>query len=157
MQTWTELEAAAPDFAKAARRLFIGSDGVAIGFLATASREGAPHIAPVCPIFAEDNLYLSAGTHTPKVRDLRGNPSFALHSFLGQNDEEFQLIGSSCEVTSEDERDTAHKAIRFGSYDKDHPIFRLSIGVALWIYWENAGQPDTKAVRKRWDASANAI
>ena len=64
MGSWSEFETSAPDFGAAARRLFIGADGVAF-----------------------------------KTTD---------------------------------------------------PIFRLSVERALWVYWERAGQPDTKAVRRRW-------
>jgi len=157
LQSWGEFESAAPDFAIAARRLLIGPDGVAIGFLATASQGGAPHMAPVCPIFAGTNLYLSAASKTPKVRDLRANPRYSLHAFLAPNDEEFQLLGFSYEVTSATERNTVHEAIRFGSFDVEHPIFRLSIHGALWVYWEKAGQPDTRAVRKRWQSEVSAV
>ena len=157
MQSWGDFESAAPEFATAARRLLIGPDDVAIGFLATASQGGTPHMAPVCPIFAGTNLYLSAASRTPKVRDLRANPRYSLHAFLGPNDEELQLLGSSYEVISETERDAVHKAIRFGSFDVEHPIFRLSIHAAVWVYWEKAGQPDTRAVRKRWQSRTRAI
>ena len=157
MPNWGDFESAAPEFATAARRLFIGPDGIAIGFFATASQDGTPHMAPVCPIFAGTNLYLSAASRTPKVRDLRRNPRYSLHAFLGANDEEFQLLGSSYEVPSEAERDAIHQAIRFGSFDVEHPIFRLSIHGALWVYWEKAGQPDTRAVRKRWQSEASAV
>jgi len=157
LQSWGDFESAAPEFATAARRLLIGPDGVAIGFLATASQDGTPHMAPVCPIFAGTNLYLSAATRTPKVRDLRANPRYSLHAFLGPDDEEFQLLGSSYEVISETERDAVHKAIRFGSFDVEHPIFRLSILGAVWVYWEKVGQPDTRAVRKRWQSKTRAV
>ncbi len=157
MRSWSEFESAAPELASAARRLFIGSDGVAIGFLATASRMGSPHLAPVCPVFAGTNLYLSAATRTPKVQDLRDNPVYSLHAFLGSSDEEFQLHGSAAEVTSTTEREAVHKAIGFGSMDANHPVFRLSIGSALWVYWEKAGQPDAKAVRKRWSHDTSAF
>src|SRR5262245_65151763 len=90
--TWSDFERRAPDLAAAGRRLLIGSDGVAIGFLASAAG-GRPHLSPVCPIFCSDDLYLSAGSHTPKVADLRSSGGFVLHSFLGANDEEFQIGG----------------------------------------------------------------
>ena len=157
MQSWGDFESAAPEFATAARRLLIGPDGAAIGFLATASQDGTPHMPPVCPIFAGINLYLSAASRTPKVRDLRANPRYSLHAFLGPKDEELQLLGSSYEVISETERDAVRKAIRFGSFDVEHPIFRLSILGAVWVYWERVGQPDTRAVRKRWQSEASAI
>ena len=148
--SWAEFERAAPDFAAAGRRLLVGSDGGAIGFLATVGRRGAPHMAPVCPIFCDDHLYLSAGIATPKVRDLRNDGAFALHAFLGQNDEEFQIAGSAAEVTDPAERGAVHDAIPFAAFNRADPIFRLVIERALWVYWERVGRPDTKAIRRRW-------
>ena len=74
--------------AAAARRLLVGDDGVAIAFLATARRDGRPHLSPVCPIFCDADLFLSASERTPKVRDLRDGGGFVLHAFLGEHDEE---------------------------------------------------------------------
>jgi len=154
VHAWSEFEAVAPELAEAGRRLFVGDDGVAIGFLATGSTSGRPHLAPVCPIFAGHGLYLSAATHTPKVRDLRDDPRFVLHAFLGPSDEELQLRGAATEITVPTEREAVHEAILFGSFDTTHPIFHLGLSSALWVHWENAGQPDTRAVRRRWsDAS----
>jgi hypothetical protein len=51
MTSWADFERLAPEFAEAAHRLLIGSDGVAIAFLATVTRANHPRLAPVCPIF----------------------------------------------------------------------------------------------------------
>jgi hypothetical protein len=48
-------------------------------------------LAPVCPIFCEDHVYLSVGAGTPKKDDLRLRQHYVLHAFLGNNDEEFQI------------------------------------------------------------------
>lgn len=148
--SFTAFAAAAPDFAAAARRLFVGADGVAIGFLATARAEGRPHLAPVCPVFCGDDLYVVAVARSPKAADLRANGAFALHAFLGANDEELQLAGAAAEVTHAEERAAVHAAIPFASFDRADPVLRLGIERALWVYWERPGQPDTKAVRRRW-------
>ncbi len=150
MKSWSEFERAAPEFAAAARRLLIGADGVAIGFLATASASGTPHLAPVCPIFGEGHLYLCAAARSPKVRDLRGNGAFVLHALLGADDEELQLAGGSAEVVDPAERAAVHQAIAFPAFDRSDPIFRLEIERALWVYWERVGTPDTRAIRRRW-------
>jgi hypothetical protein len=150
MASWSEFEAAALDFAAAGRRLFVGSDGVAIGFLASVGARGLPHLSPVCPIFAGEHLYLSTGAHTPKARDLRDSGAFVLHAFLAANDEEFQLAGRALEVHDPAERSAVHAAIPFAAFKTSDPIFRLSLERALWVYWERVGQPDTKAVRRRW-------
>ena len=156
VRTWREFETESPAIAEAGQRLLVGPDGVAIAFLATASGNGTPHLAPVCPIFSDGRLYLSAASSTPKVRDLRENPRFALHSFLGANDEEFQIRGVATEVESSRERNTVLSAIKFGSFDASHPIFDLSIARALWVHWERVGEPDTRPVRRSWSADPGA-
>jgi len=148
--SWAELEASAPDFAEAGCRLLVGHDGVAIGFLACVSAHGLPHLSPVCPIFCGDQLYLSAGAHTPKASDLRATGVYVLHAFLGARDEEFQIAGRALLVEDPTERSAVHAAIRFAAFQRADPIFRLAIDRALWVYWERVGQPDTKAVRRRW-------
>ncbi len=148
--SWAEFEASAPDFAAAGRRLLIGPDGVAIGFLACVSARGLPHLSPVCPIFCGDRLYLSVGAHTPKAADLREAGVYVLHAFLGARDEEFQVAGRALRVEDRSERSAVHAAIRFAAFQESDPIFRLSIDRALWVYWQRVGQPDTAPVRRRW-------
>ncbi|MDJ0785532.1 MAG: pyridoxamine 5'-phosphate oxidase family protein [Myxococcota bacterium] len=150
MASLAAFERDAPEFAAAARRLMIGDDGIAIAFLATVSGGGEPHLGPVCPIFGEAALYLSAGKRTPKVRDLRDSGRYVLHAFLAANDEELQLAGAAQEVADADERAAAQAAIPFPAFDATDPIFRFDFERALWVYWERVGQPDTKAVRRRW-------
>jgi len=149
MASWAEFERAAPELAAAGRRLLVGDDGVAIAFLATSGSRG-PQLGPVCPIFCGDDLYLSASARTPKVGDLRGDGRYALHAFLGANDEELQVAGRAREVTAEKARAAVHEAIPFPAFQRDDPIFRFDIERALWVYWERVGQPDTRAVRRRW-------
>jgi hypothetical protein len=137
-------------FEAAARRLLVGADGVAIDVGATVSARGRPHLAPVCPVFCDANLIVVASARSPRTADLRTNTAFVLHAFLGQSDEEFQLAGRTVEIESPPERAAVHAAIPFASFQPTDPIFRLDVERALWVYWERAGQPDTKAVRRRW-------
>lgn len=148
--SFTALAAEAPEIAAAARRLLVGADGVAIGFLATVSADARPHLGPVCPVFCDDGLYVVAPAHTPKVGDLRATGRFVLHAFLGENDEELQLAGRAGEVVETAGREAVHAAIPFASFDRSDPIFRLGLERALWVHWERVGQPDTKPVRRRW-------
>ena len=101
-------------------------------------------------MFCGDELYLVAAAHSPKTSDLRATGSFVLHAFLGANDEELQLAGRAHEALRAEERAAVHAAIPFASFQRSDPNFRLAFERALWVYWERAGQPDTKAVRRRW-------
>lgn len=153
MASWSQFEEAAPEIAAAGRRRLVGPDGVALGFLATVSADGVPHLSPVCPIFAGSDLYLSAGAHTPKAGDLRASGRYVLHAALGANDEEFQIAGRAHEVLDSAERAAIHAAIPFAAFKTTDPIFRFSIERALWVYWERVGQPDTKPIRRRWSSA----
>jgi hypothetical protein len=154
MLSWAEFEQRAPEFGAAGRRLLIGADGVAIGFLASVARDGAPHLSPVCPIFSRSDVYLSAPERRPKVADLRASGRYVLHAMLGASDEEFQIAGRAFEVGDAGERAAVHAAIRFAAFGVEDPIFRLAIERALWVFWERVGQPDTRPVRRRFRSSA---
>ena len=150
MAAWSDLEREKPEMAEAGKRRLIGDDGVAIGFLATVTADGQSNLAPVCPVFCDDHLYLIAATQTPKARDLANNGQFTLHAFLGDNDEEFQCSGKAPVVEREDERERVHRAVPFASFGVDDPVFRLELHRAVWAYWERPGEVDTKQVKHSW-------
>ena len=148
---WSEFESREPEMAVAGTRLLGHDDGVAIGFLATIG--DALHLAPVCPIFCDDAICLSVGAGTPKRRDLERDGRYVLHAFLGPSDEEFQIAGRAVEIVDAESRARVHRAIRFGSFDSSDPLFRLDIERAMWGYWQNAGQPGTRPVRRFFRAA----
>ena len=148
---WDEFERAAPDFAEAGLRLFATAqdEGVLIAYMATVSANGTPRIAPVCPIHAGGELFISAGTTTPKVRDLQERGRYALHAFLGAGDEEFQIWGQATRIGDDGARARVHAAIRF-QFDAEDPVFALDVKRCRWGYWVNPGRPGTYPVHKRW-------
>jgi hypothetical protein len=156
MASWADFEADAPDLAGAGRRLLVGPDGVAIGFLASVGAAGGPHLSPVCPVFCGRHVYVVAGARTPKARDLGFRRGYALHALLGANDEEFRIAGRASAVPAADERAAVHEAVPFAAFGRDDPIFRLDVERALWVSWERVGKPDTRAVRRRWPRPAGA-
>jgi hypothetical protein len=149
MAGWNRFSLEEPQLAASGRRLLSGSDDSPIAFIATHSQGGTPHLAPVCPIFFGEDLYLSVGSATPKCNDLKEDGRFVLHAFLGDQDEEFQVAGKAIHVTDTGEIVRVQAAIKF-TFRENDPIFRLDLSRALWAYWENVGKPDTLAVRKRW-------
>ena len=152
MVGWAELEAAEPELAAAGRALLCQESGVAIGFLATVSQQGVPHLAPVCPIFCEEGLCLSVGAATPKRRDLDTTGRYVLHAFLGPRDAEFRVSGLAERLDAVEVRRRVHSAIPFAAFGVDDPIYRLRVAECLYVYWENVGQPGTRPVRRGWRA-----
>lgn len=146
-RSWAKVKSAEPEYAEAGERLFIGDDGIAIGFFTTSTND-IPSVAPVCPVFHANDIYLVAGASTPKAKGLLTNPHYALHAFLGANDEEFRISGRADLVLESSERSAVHDAIPFASYDANDPIFRLGVTSILWVYWENVGQTNTTPVRR---------
>ena len=149
--SWARFAHEAPELAAAGERLLCGPDGVSIAFLATGSAASL-HLSPVCPVFCDAEIHLVASSHTPKVSDLRAAGRYVLHAFLGASDEEFQIAGTAAEITRSDERARVQRAVRFASFGREDPIFRLDVARALWASWERVGQPDTRPIRRRWRA-----
>ncbi|MCI0547675.1 MAG: pyridoxamine 5'-phosphate oxidase family protein [Candidatus Rokubacteria bacterium] len=152
MASWSDVGREAPELAAAGWRLF-KADGIPIAFLATVARSGRPRIAPVCPIFAGGDIYLSVGAHTPKKDDLSRDGRFALHAPLGREDEEFQASGRAVEVVDPTQRAAVHQAIKFGAYHPGDPIFVLDLERCFHVRWEDVGRPETRSIRRSWSPS----
>jgi hypothetical protein len=151
MISWREFRQLKPDWADAAERLRLQpiADKDGIGFLATVSKKGRPRMAPVCPVYATGNLWLSVAGQTVKSFDLNNDGRFVLHAFLGDSDEEFQISGQVRIVDSTEEKAEVQRAITFQN-NSDDMICELTLNRALWAYWINPGQPDTRVVRQTW-------
>lgn len=155
MISWKKFSQLKPDWALAAKRLRLqpGStpDPNGIGFIATVAKDGRPRMAPVCPIYAMDNLWLSVSRRTVKAHDLQNDGRYTLHAFLGENDEEFQISGFARIVENEKEKVDVQNAITF-QYDPADFIFELTLVRAVWAYWINPGQPGTRVVKQTWQS-----
>lgn len=154
MTSWADFAAQEPPQAAAALRLFGEDREDTMGFLATVGADGAPHLAPVCPIFCGGHLYLCVAEATPKRRDLEATGRYVLHAFLGESDEELQLAGRATRVEEPGERARVQAAIRF-VFQPEDPIFRLDLERCLHAWWERPGQPGTRPVRRRWRAASD--
>lgn len=148
MLRWKAFAASAPDIAATGIRHLYRPDHGEVGLLATVDALGNPRIAPVCPIFTDDGIYLSVSAHTPKLRHLEQHGGYVLHAQVGADDEEFQISGEVRRVTQTCELQTVIEAIRFASYNTADPIFELLITRALTVTWPNPDGP----VKTAWTA-----
>ncbi|GLH99145.1 pyridoxamine 5'-phosphate oxidase family protein [Phytohabitans aurantiacus] len=77
MASWAEVEADAPEFAAAVRRLL---DAHRHKTLATLRRDGSPRISGTEAQFRDGELWFGGMWLSRKALDLRRDPRFALHS-----------------------------------------------------------------------------
>jgi hypothetical protein len=76
MTAWTDVERAAPDFARRVRDLF---DGHRHKTVATVRADGSPRISGIEAVFDNGELVFGSMPKARKGADLRRDPRFALH------------------------------------------------------------------------------
>jgi hypothetical protein len=82
--SWAQVEAEAPEFAAAARRIL---DAHKHKTLATLRRDGSPRISGTEAQFRDGELWFGGMWRSRKALDLRRDPRFALHSASVDPDE----------------------------------------------------------------------
>ena len=141
MLSWAQFSDAAPDIAGVGRDLMYDPEDGRVAILATVDARLRPAVAPVCPIFAGDGLYLLAAANTPKARHLADRAHYALHAMVGSDDREFQLRGVVRPIVTPADRQRVIAAIPFTSFDGHDPIFEFLIDHALAVTWPEPGVP----------------
>jgi len=125
MATWGEFESAAPELASfGASRLLM-----APAFLATVRHSGLPRVHPVTPIIGDGHLFLFMEPRSPKVQDLDGQGSYAMHNGVSDTSGtggEFWLTGRGERVEDVELREVASIASRYSPADR-YVLFELHV------------------------------
>jgi hypothetical protein len=151
MKRWSEFAAERPDMAEAGRTL-IYQFRVGLGYLATVRKDGGPRVHPVCPVLANDGLYVFVGNHSPKLRDLLRDGRYALHSFPNpQVDDEFTVAGRAERVDDAVIRQIVYDAYTAtGAFTSDDTLFELRLERALHAKY--GPRPSWPPAYTRWSA-----
>ena len=101
-----------------------------LGYLATVRADGGPRVHPVSPAVLDGRLYVYCLLSSPKLRDLRDDGRYALHSFPPEeSDDEAFLTGRATRVG--DRRVIARLAEALhASGEVDWRLYELSIETA---------------------------
>jgi hypothetical protein len=154
MVTWKEFAGAAPALAATGRSL-LTQFSVGLAFLATARKDGAPRLHPVCPVLSDDRLFVLITPASPKRQDLLRDGRYALQTFPQPKpgSDEFSVAGKA--VLIEDAatraailRDAKHMA------DPAETAFELLIERVMHTRWENVLTPQMRPVQEKWRAPA---
>jgi len=135
-----------------AGRTLIYQFRVGLGYLATVRKDGRPRIHPVCPVLANDGLYVFIGNHSPKRRDLLRDGRYALHAFPNpQVDDEFTVSGRAERVDDAGIRQIVYDAYTAtGAFTSDDTLFELRLERALHAKY--GPRPSWPPAYTRWSA-----
>lgn len=152
MKRWGEFAAEAPEMADAGRALLY-QFRVGLGYLATVRADGGPRVHPVCPVLANDGLYVFIGNHSPKRRDLLRDGRYALHTFPNpQVDDEFTVRGCATPIGDAAIREVVYDTyVATGAFTSDDTLFELLLERALHAKY--GPRPSWPPVYTRWPVS----
>ena len=124
-----------------------------LGYLATLRPDGSPRSHPVTVTLADSGVYVYAVASTPKGRDLRRDPRFAMHAFPAFDDgdfrdDEFAFGGRAVEIRDRSLYDGVAELHNDTIHEGD-PMFRLDLSWAL----HKRREPGRGAVYLRWRAA----
>ncbi len=148
MVAWGSFATAEPDLAAlGAERLRAGP-----AYLATVDARGAPRVHPVTPILGGGSLFLFMEPTSPKGRDLRERPAFALHNGMPDNEGtggEVIVRGRAAPVDDAAARALAVNAAHYTPADR-YVLFELGVDDVVVTRYED-GEP----TRRRWRAAGD--
>ncbi len=151
MAAWGEFALSAPELAdRGARRL-----GVGVAYIATSAKDGSPRIHPFTPLIGGGRLLAFIAKHTVKYGNLLRDPRCAIHAVLGENDEEFLIIGRA--VLSDDwatQMQAAVEARKINMTSRNHATFEFMLERVHWAVWEGLGTPDIRRAAQAWRAAS---
>lgn len=147
-KSWDQFAASAPELAAFGRSRI--EDRIA--YLATSRADGSPRVHPVSPFIARGRLFIYMEPTSPKGRDLRRDPRYALHCSVEDNSGgqgEFCIRGRAEEVNDPGIRAVAFEQARSRGYNpkERYVLFELTIEEG-----QSTTYPNDEPVRDRWKA-----
>ena len=141
MGSWRDIEQAAPAIALAGQRLLEDATGRPdAAFLATVNRDGLPRVHPFVPAIVDGALYAFIMS-SPKRQDLDRTGAYAIHSFLGAEDESFFVSGHARRVNDEHAWATVAAHMPYDDVDEQHGLYEFGVERALWTTWTTPSSP----------------
>lgn len=138
---WGDFESAAPEIAKAGRRLLEDAPEVAgVAFLATVGADARPRLHPFIPAVIDGRLWAFVVV-SPKQRDLERDGWYAIHSRLGTDDESFFVAGWAFRADDDRTRSLVGRNMPYGGIDDRHVLYEFRIDRAVWTTWTTPTSP----------------
>jgi hypothetical protein len=144
---WRTLEDANPELAAFGLERLNGK----VAYLATIRKDGSPRVHPVTAIVGEGHLFLFMEPTSPKGRDLRRDPRYAIHCGVADNSGgsgEFLVMGTARPITDAETRAIATRLSSYAPADR-YVLFEFDVERASGTTYED-GHP----IRRSWERAA---
>ncbi len=149
--SWKEFGGQAPRMAS----LGFGRLNRKVAYLALLNKDGSPRLHPVTPFIGNGMLFMFTEPSSPKIRDLRRDGRYALHSSVDRKDGEplieFLVSGIAQVVTDESIRKQAEKIAASSVVIDTYYLFEFRINNALLVEYDD----DEKRMVQRWNSHAS--
>ena len=141
--TWQAFESASPDLAPLA---FDCLDRK-IAYLATLKKDGSPRLHPVTPFIGDGMLFIFTEPSSPKIRDLRSDGRYVLHSSVGGGGPlvEVQVSGEAFVVRDPQLRARAERIAASPVVIDSYVLFEFHVQRVLVVEYA-----DGKPLVRRW-------
>lgn len=139
MARWQEFEASAPQMAS------VGFEKLnrKIAYLATLKRYGAPNLHPVTPFIGDGMLFIFTEPSSAKIRDLRRDGRYALHSSVerakGEPLVEFLVTGTVRVIEDPKVRVSAERIAASPVVIDTYVLFEFHLRRALLVEYDEHG------------------
>jgi hypothetical protein len=140
MVRWCDFQASAPQLAS------VGFEKLnrKIAYLATLKKDGAPNLHPVTPFIGDGMFFIFTEPSSPKIRDLRRDGRYALHSSVerakGEPLVEFLVTGTVRIIQDPETRAAAVRMAASSVVIDTYVLFEFLVGRALLVTYNQDGE-----------------
>jgi hypothetical protein len=142
---WDSPELAALDYQKLNRK---------IAYLATLKKDGSPRLHPVKPFIGNHRLFIFTEPSSPKIRDLRRNRCYALHSAMGGEGPLIEVLvsGDATEISDPVERTLAKSIAALPVVSDSYVMFEFKVYQMLVVEYDGDQQ-----IVHRWEKGSGNL
>ena len=147
--SWKEFAHQAPELASLGFERF----NRRIVYLATIKKDGSPRLHPVTPSIGEGRLFMFTEPSSPKIRDLRRDPRYAMHCAVGGGAPLFEyLISGSAELITDPElREKMAAIMNAPVVDESYALFEFQVERVLVVDYDQ----DKNRLISRWSRAVS--
>lgn len=125
-----------------------------IAYLAILNKDGSPRLHPITPFIGNGMLFMFTEPSSPKIRDMRRDGRYALHSSVdrkgGESLIEFLVSGTAQVIRDKLVRAEAEKIAASAVVTHNYVLFEFRIDSVLLVEYD----PEGKRTVQRWHLHA---